>query len=208
VSRNHSVASLAVVLVLGLTDVAHGAGEWEKKTVAEKLRDPISISLKEAKPVEVFSSFAQILGVEASIDPAVQGPINIGLERVSLGTVLDALCESIQCSWTIERESVLRVRPLASADTARAKSDGDAWDRPLSVSLAGASIGEVIASFAEILHVAIEVAPGLAGETVTIDLENVPARDGLERICETVGAVLTEIEGSPGRYRLIEAAGR
>jgi type II secretory pathway component GspD/PulD (secretin) len=208
VSRSPRVASLAVLLTLVLAATARGAGEWDKKTVAEKLRDPISISLKEATPTEVFSSFAQILGVEAAIDPGVQWPINVGLERVSLGTVLDALCESIQCSWTIERESVLRVRPLAATEPARSKTPIDAWDRPLSISLAGAPIGEVIASFAQILNVAIEVAPELEGETVTIELQHVPARDGLEQICRSVDAELTEVEGSPGRYRLIDAVDR
>ena len=55
----------------------------------------------------------------------------LGLHRVSLGTVLDAICESIQCSWTIEQEKELRVRPL-SAEPARAKTPRGAWDRPLS----------------------------------------------------------------------------
>jgi hypothetical protein len=71
-----------------------------------------------------------------------------------------------------------------------------------------ALVGEVIASFAQILNVAIEVAPELADEKVTIELENVPARDGLEQICERVGADLVELAGSPGSYRLIEAVRR
>jgi type II secretory pathway component GspD/PulD (secretin) len=81
-------------------------------------------------------------------------------------------------------------------------------DRPLALSLAGAPIGEVVAVFGHILGVAIAFAPELAGETVTIELENVPARDGFNEICEQVGAELTAIEGSPGLYRLIQAVDR
>jgi type II secretory pathway component GspD/PulD (secretin) len=207
-TKSFRVASVAAMLALVLAASAGGAGEWEKKTIVEKLHDPISIALKGATPDEVFSSFAQILGLEAAIDPRVEGPINIGLERVSLRTVLTAVCESIQCSWTIERDSVLHIRPLAATGEAGAKTSADPWDRPLSVSLVDALVGEVIASFAQILNVAIDVAPELADEKVTIELENVPARDGLEQICERVGADLVELAGSPGSYRLIEAVRR
>jgi type II secretory pathway component GspD/PulD (secretin) len=206
-SRNSRVAPLAVVLPLFLATSVRSAPKTEK-TLAEKLREPISISLRESPAIEVFEALASILGIKASIDGGVDGPVTVELHHVSIGTVLDAICESIQSSWTIEQQNELRVHPPSAADPARPRPPAGAWDRPLSLSLAGAPIGDVVASSAHILGVPIAVAPELAGETVTIELENVPARDGLEQISEQVGAELTEIAGSPPLYRLIKAVDR
>jgi hypothetical protein len=55
--------------------------------------------------------------------------------------VLTAVCESIQCSWTIECDSVLHIRPLAAPDDARTKArDG--------LEQIGATVGAELAEIA------------------------------------------------------------
>ncbi len=57
----------------------------------------------------------------------------------------------------------------------------------------------VIATFAKILEFPIDVAPELAAEKVSIELQSVPARDALTALLELVDAELVESSTAPRR---------
>lgn len=73
------------------------------------LQAPISIDLEGASIVDVLASFGKISGHEVEIDPGLDSKVTLGIQNVSVGTALRAVCESAGCTWT-EEDGTLRFR--------------------------------------------------------------------------------------------------
>lgn len=173
-----------------------------------KLTHPVSLDLVEAAPADVFAGFGRILGLPVVVDPRVSAPVTIKFNRVSIETSMRAICESIDCVWSLSAGELV-ISPVATVLPATGRGPDGAtavsiaaqpeWGEALSLSLAGADFGVVIGSFAAILRVPIDVAPDLAGEKVSIELEQVPARDAVTALLDLVGAELVEVSAEPRR---------
>ena len=166
----------------------------------------ISLDLVDAKPADVFASFGEIVGREVVVDPAVTAPITIRLQKVTAGTALQAICESIECRWRFEAGKLaIRPRPSeGSAGPGAAKAapktpEGDAGAQPISLSLRGARLEEVLNSFGKVLGVEIEVAPEVADAPISIELQNVPAREAFDAVLDLANAEAVEVSAEPRR---------
>ncbi|HVT59420.1 MAG TPA: hypothetical protein VHR45_13590 [Thermoanaerobaculia bacterium] len=89
------------------------------KDGAVLLKDPIDIHLNDANAGEVFRTFAQILGVELSLDePLASGTLTLDIVDRSASDALDAACASLGCAWKLvpgSPRSVLQVKAAPPA---------------------------------------------------------------------------------------------
>lgn len=76
-------------------------------------KEPIDLKVTEAKAREVLRVFAQILGAEPDIAPAISGTVTVDLEDTPWDQALDAVCGQLDCEWRLSEgeKKVLRVSP-------------------------------------------------------------------------------------------------
>jgi len=195
--RSFSLVS-AALLALALPA---RAAEATKRPV--DLAQRISLDLVEAAPADVFASFGKVLDLEVQLDAAVTAPVTIRLRNVSIATSLQAVCESIECRWRFESGRLaIHPRPAAgpSPSAPPTKSPLPATsDQPISLSLRGARLADVLRSFGKILEVEIEVAPDVAEAPISLDLQNVPARAAFDAVLDLAGAEAVELSAEPRR---------
>lgn len=169
---------LTLILLAGNLPAAEG------RTVLE---ERITLDLVDARAEDVFSSFASILSGRVDLDPAVSGKLTIRLREVSVGTVLTALCEMLDCEWNLtpgagEEGSILQVRPLAVRE--EAARDVGTLATAVTLSLDKAPAQQVLSSFATILGAELDPA---WEKTVTIELKETPLSQALDEVCAQIG---------------------
>jgi hypothetical protein len=165
----------------------------------------ISIDLAQAPVKDLFHAFAEELGAELRLDPALAGSVSLRLDNVKISTALDAACDSVGCTYQHVSGRSPRLHVLASR-TEEARGRGLATESPLSdrarspvsVSLRDAALGDVMGSFARILRceLRLDADPSIA---LTVELENVLAEEALARIDLLLGlesAIRTTEEGA------------
>lgn len=192
--------SLASAALLALALPARPA-ETTKGPV--DLAQRISLDLVEAAPADVFASFGKVLDVEVQLDAAVTAPVTIRLRNVSVATSLQAVCESIECRWRFESGRLaIHPRPAAglapSAPPTRTPLPATS-EEPISLSLRGARLADVLRSFGKILEVEIEVAPEVADAPISLELQNVAARQAFQAVLNLAGAEAVEVSAEPRR---------
>lgn len=159
-----------------------------ESALAGKLSQRIDLDLVEAAPADVFGSFAQMLGAKLDLSAEVSGKITVRLRNVTAETALAAVCESIGCQSELRwgESPVLRILPVVSPlPEPMAPAVRQSLDSPMSISLKDAAAMDVLVSLSRILTAELRVQEG-ATQTVTLELQNVPARQALD----TVGALL------------------
>jgi hypothetical protein len=71
----------------------------------------VTLDLNAVAPDAAFKAVADAIGVTVTVDGFVTAPVDIKVRNVSAKTALNAMCESVGCSWTITG-SALAVKPL------------------------------------------------------------------------------------------------
>jgi hypothetical protein len=197
---------LALIFLAALAGAAGAA--WAEPASAgdkpDKLDERIDMALKNAAPDDVFGSLAKLLGPDAVavVEPAVRGPVVIELHNVRARTLLDAICESIGCRWSVAAATPttppkLLVVPLP------AKEPGEGGRKtpikePIDFKVTRADGRDVLRTFGEILSADVVVEPGVAGQ-VSLTLENVPVDQTLDTVCKSLGCEWSLTEGANGR---------
>lgn len=76
-------------------------------------KEPIDLKVTDAKAREVLGVFAQILGAEPDIAPAISGTVTFDLQDTPWDQALDTVCEQVDCEWKLSggAKKVLRVSP-------------------------------------------------------------------------------------------------
>lgn len=180
---------------------AEPAGAGEKP---DKLDERIDMAIKNAAPDDLFGTFAKLFGPNAVavVDPAVRGPVTIELHNVRARTLLDAICESIGCRWSVvaatpATPAKLLVVPL------RAKEHPEGAPKtpikePIDLKVTDADGRDVLRTFGEMLGAELVVEPGVAGQ-VSLALENMPVDQTLDAVCKSLGCEWSFTEGGNGR---------
>jgi type II secretory pathway component GspD/PulD (secretin) len=75
-----------------------GAGSEANEKPAS-LREPIDLKVTQADGLDLFQTFAQILGADLVLDPAVAGNVSLNLQSTPVEQTLDALCQTLGCDW-------------------------------------------------------------------------------------------------------------
>jgi hypothetical protein len=86
--------------------------EPRPKASLESLDQKMDIKLTGASALEVLRSFGEILSVTPYVDPAITGSVTVNLENTEVRKVLDAVCASVGCEWSLDVErKILAFRP-------------------------------------------------------------------------------------------------
>lgn len=186
--------ALAVVLHA----VPGGATGWQAHlSSGEPAR--IDLDLVDAKPAEVFPVFARVLEAELDLDPLVDRLVTVRLKNVRVESALGVVCESIGCLVGFAPGPPARLRIARDEKAAQmtspppSSSSERSLEQPITLSLADASIVDVLTTFGRILGAEVDLPPGLSG-LVTLEMKNAPAGDALEQICSANGLVWRVLE--------------
>ena len=95
--------------VIQIHEVPGAKPEPRPKPSLEALDQTIDIKLTGADPQEVLRSFGQILSVKPFVDPAITGSVTVNLENTEVRKVLDAVCASVGCEWSLDVEKKMLV---------------------------------------------------------------------------------------------------
>jgi hypothetical protein len=190
----------ALIFLAAATGVA-----WaEPAGAGNKLDERIDMALKNAAPDDLFGTFAKLFGPNAVavVDPAVRGPVTIELHNVRARTLLDAICESIGCRWSVvaatpATPAKLLVVPLAAKDHGEGVQKTPIKE-PIDLKVTQADGRDVLRTFGEILGAELVVEPGVAGQ-VSLALENLPVDQTLDAFCKSLGCEWSFTEGANGR---------
>jgi type II secretory pathway component GspD/PulD (secretin) len=172
-----ALAAAGVALMLAAPRPARADGDTLDRRV--------DVALADSAPDEAFDGLAKMVGLDAAIDPGLDGKVTVRLENVRMRTVLDAVCESIGCRWDVTAGSPakLHIRPLPEGP-ARRKT---ALQEPIDLKVTAANVLEVLQVFGQIMSADVEIDPRLAGGKVTFELDNVPCGEALDKVCVTAG---------------------
>ncbi len=174
-------------LGVGLLLLGAGTALAEPGDVRAGLEQRIDMTLKSAAPADLFGTFAKMFSAEAVVDPAVRAPVSIELHNVRARTLLDAICESIGCRWSLEpgNPPKLRVTALPSAGSPPAPKPAPAGE-PIDLRVTDAHIQDVLKTFGEIVGAKAMVDPAIQGK-VSFNLENTPWNQALDAVCAQAG---------------------
>jgi type II secretory pathway component GspD/PulD (secretin) len=111
------VLVLATVFSLGLRSSASAQVNLEAR---------ITISFTSVPPAMLFRSVATMSHFVAEVDPVLQKPVSITLEDVTLRTLLNAICDSVGCRWSIDGNGNRIVVEALPPDPSR----GRTWIEP------------------------------------------------------------------------------
>lgn len=165
------------------------------------LDNKIKVGLDGASAVDAFKSFAELIDAEAVVDPALQGrKVTIKVENVRVRTILDAMCESVDCRWELREgnPAKLRVTALGVSQTA-VKMGSKGWEKEaIDLKVDRADARDLLKTFAALIGAEIALDPGVTGQ-VTVELENVPAAQALDTVCERVGCAWAYVERGGGK---------
>jgi type II secretory pathway component GspD/PulD (secretin) len=150
----------------------------------EVLDRKVNVSLADSAPDQAFKAFATMIGLEAVVEPGLDGEVTVRLQNVRMRTVLDAVCESIGCRWSVDSgtPAKLHIFPLQERPAPKATVLKETID----LKVTKAKARELLNTFGEIMGVQVDLDPRITG-TVTFELESTPVGEALDRTCAAVG---------------------
>ncbi len=171
---------------LGLLLLGAGMALAEPKDGRNPLDERIDMTLKKAAPADLFGTFAKMLDAEAMVDPAVREPVSIELHNVRARTLLDTICESIGCRWSLEPGNPPKLRVTAVPAGGGSEPKPTALDEPIDLKVTDADARDVLRTFAQIMGAKAAIDPEIKG-TVTFNLEATPCNQALDAVCQAAG---------------------
>jgi len=194
---------------LALLLLGAGTARAEPDAKASGLDERIDMTLKNARPDDMFRTFAKMFSAEAVVDPGVTAPITVELHNVSARTLLDAVCESIGCRWTLEPGSPPKLRVTAVPGGGKVEG-GDRSSKvkdPIDLKVTKADGLDLLRTFGEILGADVVVDPRIAG-TVTVELKNTPVDQSLDTVCQALSCDWSYTEGRNGKKPVLRVFSR
>lgn len=147
------------------------------------------LAVKEADPEELFETLGKLIGAEVVLEPGLTGKVSIELHNVRVRTILDALCESVGCQWTLDslaRPPKLRVTP-GPAEPRPDPLGKHAFPKDrIDLRVTDADVQEVLRTFGQILGGKAIVDPAIQGK-VSLDLQDTPLDQALNAVCAAAG---------------------
>jgi hypothetical protein len=182
-------ALAAVVLCLFVVATAIPAFAATSPSVLE---ERIDLDLVDAAAADILTMFAQMLGAELELDPAVTGTVTITLHNVTARTALTAVCEGLGCRWRVETgEETRLVVEVEDPEVALRKSR----EASVTVELNKVPAEKAFGAVARINGIRLELDSGVAGE-ISASLRERKLDEVLDDFCRQIACrwTLTENE--------------
>ena len=143
---------------------------------ADPLQSRVTIDYRDRSAANVIGELAAAAGLKVEIGSGTLHPVTMSLTNVTLGTALNAVCESASCVWRLQ--GTLSVTPVPSNRMASlpALISFEVRDTPLI---------DFFRALGAAMDVPVTVDPGLAGEpNRNWQFKNAPTATVLEMLCE------------------------
>ncbi len=182
---------VAAVLALGLAARTPGVEERAEPSrgTPGELDAKISLDLNGAAIGDVIRTLEELSGLRIAASPRTSAePVTLSLERVRLRTILDALCDGADCTWSLDGRSRPATIRVAFADPSGAGSRASApvsIDQPITLSLDDADARDVLRASAKLLGAISRVDTGVCG-SVSVDIRKMPMSKFLDEVCREV----------------------
>lgn len=161
------------VFVLALLGAASAVMSGE----VEGLDKRMSLNLAGAPARQVFESFGSILGLEVRLSSGVKGDVVIRVRNVTVKTTLDALCESLGCTWQAIPEALI-------VSAGERIPDGEMRDKPVTVRFDDVPSYHGFRWFAEMGGWRLDY---LCGEPISLELDAVTLWQAMDEACTAAG---------------------
>jgi type II secretory pathway component GspD/PulD (secretin) len=146
----------------------------------EALDRKVDVSLADSAPDQAFAGLAKMIGLESAVEPGLDGKVTVRLQNVRMRTVLDAVCESIGCTWSVVAGTPAKLRILPLADHSAPKAV--VLDAPIDLKVKQADVRELLQTFGQIMSVEVDLDPRIGGKA-TLELDNTPVGKALDQVC-------------------------
>jgi TonB family protein len=147
----------------------------------------VSVDVNKVAPRHALGMVARAMGVDLVIDPNVKEPVTMRIARIMTRTALDAICQSIGCSWRLEGRTLhVDDRPMEPESFRRI---GEAIRKPLpsSFKFDRAPLRDVLAALSRESGVAWTADAADANVPVTVDLGGQTASEAAMQIARALG---------------------
>jgi type II secretory pathway component GspD/PulD (secretin) len=144
----------------------------------------VNVALADSAPDKAFEGLATMIGLSAVVDPGVDGKVTVRLQNVRMHTVLDAVCESIGCRWSVEAGTPAKLRILPLDEKSASKPA--LLKEPIDLKVTKANVREVLQTFGQILSLEVDLDPKVTGN-VTFELDSTPVGEALDKVCAMAG---------------------
>lgn len=142
----------------------------------------MSLSLEGASPEAALGGLARANGLQFTLDPNVDGEVTVRLSNVRLKTALDAICDSIGCTWKVEAGQTPRLHVQAIAGGKPSKLP---IDEVIDIKITDADAHDFLKTLAMMMGAELDLDPAVTGK-VSLTLEKTPLRKGLDALCHAV----------------------
>jgi len=150
------------------------------------LDERIDMALKKAAPADLFGTFAKMLNAEAVVDPAVREPVSIELHNVRARTLLDTICESIGCRWSLEPGNPPKLRVTAAPAGGEPEPRRTAPRDPINLKVTNTDVRDLLMTFGVLGGFKVIIDSGVKG-TVSLNLDDTPYDQALDLTCRAAG---------------------
>lgn len=186
---------IAIVLVLA---AVFGLSLPSNVRAQVNLDARISISFTSVPPAKLFHLAATGGGFEVTVDPALQEPITITLNDVTLRTVLNASCDSVGCRWSTDGNRL--VVEALPPDPSRGKGwiEPQGKTMPSGMQFVNTPVRDVLDAISHVAGVGFEykVEEVDANQPVTVDVSN-------QNVMRAVGMVVKATGFKSGPYTVV-----
>ena len=177
---------IAVVLILA---TAFGLGLPSSAWAQVNLDARITISFSSVPPAMLFRTVATMSRCEATVDPVLQKPISITLEDVTLRTVLNAICDSVGCRWSVDNNTL--VVEALSPDPSRGRTWFEPQGKvmPAGMQFVNVTVKSVLDAIGKVAGGGFEYSVDEvdANQPVTVDVSNQDAIRAIAMVAKAAG---------------------
>jgi hypothetical protein len=149
----------------------------------------ISISFTSTPPAKLFHFVATGGDFEVTVDPILQKPITITLSDVTLRTVLNAVCDSVGCRWSIDGNRL--VVGALPPDPTRGKTwiEPQGKTMPSGMQFVNTPVRDVLDAISHAAGVGFEykVEEVDANQPVTVDFSNLDVMRAIGMVVKAAG---------------------
>ncbi len=186
---NRAFPVLLLTVLLAATASPALAQDLESKKV--------TLDLNAVAPADAFKAVADAIGVSAAVDASLTMPVDIAVRNVTARTALNAMCESIGCSWELTSARLVvqasgsaaskagRVYVGGKAATPEAQAVVDAFRKELPPGLRfeNAPLAEVGRRLSDVLGMAVRLTcRDSSVTTLTMDFSGLTLQSALQHI--------------------------
>jgi TonB family protein len=147
----------------------------------------VSVDVNKVTPVQALGMVARAMGVTLVLDPDVSERVTMRIARITTRTALDAICQSIGCSWRLDGQALhVDDKPMETDSVRRL---GEAFRKPLpsSFKFDRAPLRDVLAALSKESGVTWTVDAADASAPVTVDLGGQTASAAAMQIAHALG---------------------